>query len=206
MRLPESAQREHHWLIDRIAHDFELLDVWALPAEGGPEGFPAFVDVLTSLDPAEASPVSRLLFAVRYQLGRWFGWDDRTVKEPIPGSSEVSLQERLPDELRGSAEGPVLNPAADKSGSSFVPLYRTDREWAAEISNSTVHGVLHLSWPEQAAGRHRAQLAVYVKARGRLGRVYLRLIEPFRHLVVYPALTRQVGRAWQAHLAGQSGR
>jgi len=27
------------------------------------------------------------------------------------------------------------------------------------------------------------------------------LIRPFRHLIVYPALMRQIGRAWQAHPA-----
>ena len=50
-----------------------------------------------------------------------------------------------------------------------MPLYRTDDEFAAEISNQTVHGVLHLAWVEQGDGRYQAQMAVYVKPRGRLG-------------------------------------
>jgi hypothetical protein len=39
-------------------------------------------------------------------------------------------------------------------------------------------------------------MAVYVKPRGLFGRGYMALIKPFRYLIVYPALTRQLGRAW----------
>jgi hypothetical protein len=38
---------------------------------------------------------------------------------------------------------------------------------------------------------------VYVKPRGRLGAAYMTLIRPFRHRVVYPALMRQIARAWK---------
>jgi len=41
-------------------------------------------------------------------------------------------------------------------------------------------------------------MAVYVKARGVLGELYMKLIGPFRHWIVYPALMRQIGRAWEA--------
>ena len=47
-------------------------------------------------------------------------------------------------------------------------------------------------------GRYQGQLAVYVKPRGRLGKQYMAFIAPFRHWVVYPALLRQIERAWQA--------
>ena len=199
MRLPAADQRKHGFVIDRIAHDFDLLDVWGLPVEGGPEQFDEFVDVLQAIDPADASPASRLLFAVRFQLGRWFGWDAQGAPQPIPGATETTLRQRLPEELRDSVEPTPLRASGQHEGSAFVPLFRNADEWAAEISNATVHGVLHVSWPEQSPGRHRAQLAVYVKPRGRFGSTYLRLIEPFRHVVVYPAMTRQIGRAWEEH-------
>jgi hypothetical protein len=41
-------------------------------------------------------------------------------------------------------------------------------------------------------------MAIYVKPRGVLGHAYLKLISPFRHLIVYPALLREIGRAWGA--------
>ena len=66
------------------------------------------------------------------------------------------------------------------------------------MSNGTVHAVLHLAWVEQDADQHRGQMGVYVKPRGRLGVTYMALIRPFRHLIVYPALMRQIGRAWEA--------
>lgn len=74
----------------------------------------------------------------------------------------------------------------------FVPLYRCDREAAAEISNKTVHGVAHLSWVERDDGCWEGRMAVYVKPRGLFGKAYMALIKPFRYWVVYPALMREM--------------
>ena len=84
----------------------------------------------------------------------------------------------------------------DDESHGFVELYRSDDEYAAEIENATVRGILHLAWIEQHDGRYRGRLSVYVKPRGALGRAYLALISPFRHVIVYPAMMRQIGRAW----------
>ncbi len=46
-------------------------------------------------------------------------------------------------------------------------------------------------------GGHELQMAVLVKPNGRLGRLYMAFIAPFRYLIVYPALTRQWERAWR---------
>jgi hypothetical protein len=62
-----------------------------------------------------------------------------------------------------------------------------------------VHGVVHFGWVEEEQGRYRGQMAVYVKPRGRFGEGYMLLIKPFRHLIVYPALMRQLERAWRPH-------
>jgi hypothetical protein len=148
---------------------------------------------MASLESAKAeSAVTRALFRVRYQLGAWFGWDDAARQLPIPGCTETTLRQRLAANLRGSATGLELSQA------SFPPLYRTGNEWAAELSNGTVHAVLHLAWVEQGKDRYRGQMGVYVKPRGKLGATYMALIRPFRHLVVYPALMRQIARAWKA--------
>ncbi|TMA30907.1 MAG: DUF2867 domain-containing protein [Deltaproteobacteria bacterium] len=194
MRLPDSAHEAHPWVIARIAPDFRLLDAWALPVAGSRADFDAFLEIMDSLDPTHSSSAAaRALFRLRFRLGALFGWDDATQKRPIPECSEATLATRLPDDLRGTAGA-----SARRSGSRFVPLYRTDEEWAAEISNDTVHAVLHLGWVEQSEGRYRAQMGVYVKPRGLLGEIYMMLIGPFRHLIVYPALMRQIGRAWKA--------
>jgi hypothetical protein len=197
MRLPNSAREAHPWVIARIAPDFSLLDAWAVPAQGGPDDFDSFLEVMASFDPADAESVlSRALFSLRLRLGAWLGLDDATKERPIPGCTETTLSARLPAGLRGSATGPVVSDTTQQAG--FVPLYRTDDEWAAEVSNATVHGVLQLAWVELGEGRFRGQMGVYVKPRGKLGEAYLMFIEPFRHFIVYPALMRQIGRAWDA--------
>ena len=197
MRLPNARHQSHGWRIREIAPDFRLEDVWALPVQGGAEDFATLIQVMASLDPANgASRATRMLFRLRLRLGRWFGWDDAAGRKlPIPGNTEMTLSARLPEDLRNTATD------IDFSSTNFIPLYRTDDEWAAEISNRTVHAVLHLAWIDKGGGRFRGQMGVYVKPRGRLGGVYMALIAPFRHLVVYPALMRQIKQAWNIRMA-----
>jgi hypothetical protein len=195
LRLPASEHQSHRWRLDEIAPDFRLEDVWALPVHGGSEDFAILLELMGSLDPAKGSSLAtRLLFGIRYRLGALLGWDDRDDRLPIPGDAETTLQARLPEELRGTAD-PNLG------SSSFIPLYRTDDEWAAELSNRTVHGLVQLVWIDRGDGRYQGQLAVYVKPRGLLGAGYMAAIAPFRHHIVYPALMRQIGQAWNDRIA-----
>jgi hypothetical protein len=41
-------------------------------------------------------------------------------------------------------------------------------------------------------------MAVLVKPNGLLGTGYMAAITPFRHLIVYPPMIRQIGLAWRA--------
>jgi hypothetical protein len=164
-----------------------------------------------SFDPANAESLpTRVLWRVRDRLGSWLdlgrisapvdgGRDDGAGKLPIPGKSETSLTDRLPDDLLGTAAD------LDFGSLPFVPLYRTDVEFAAEISNRTVHGVMHLAWVDQGEGRYQGQMAVYVKPRGLFGKGYMALIKPFRYWIVYPALMSQIERAWNARMAHPRG-
>jgi hypothetical protein len=196
VRLPNSAHEAGPWRIREIAPDFTVEDVWALPVEGGAQDFEALVDIAVSSDPARAeSGPARALWSLRDRLGGWFGLgriseETESDELPIPGTNETSLSGRLPDDLRGTANGLTF------ASLPFEPLYRTDDEFAAEISNRTVHGVMHLAWADRGEGTYQGQMAVYVKPRGQLGRGYMALIRPFRHWIVYPALMRQIERAW----------
>jgi hypothetical protein len=206
MRLPNAAHESHPWRIREIAPDFTLEDVWALPVHGGAEDFQTALEMMTSSDPANAESLpTRVLWGARDRLGSWFGLgrisapvdsdsDDAAGKLPIPGTNETSLTDRLPDDLR--------NTAGDLKFTflPFAPLYRTDVEFAAELSNQTVHGVMHLAWVDQGEGRYQCQMAVYVKPRGPLGKAYMALIKPFRYWVVYPALMRQIERTWNTRV------
>lgn len=100
------------------------------------------------------------------------------------------LRDRLPEDLRDVPAGPEFETLPFKS------VYLLEDEWAAELANKTVHGVLHLSWVPDGEGGYRGQMAVYVKPNGLLGRAYLAAIQPFRHLVVYPPMLRQLERRW----------
>ena len=61
-----------------------------------------------------------------------------------------------------------------------------------------MHAVLQLAWVDRGEGRYRGQMGVYVKTRGLPGEIYMLLIEPFRRVIVYPALMRQIESMWSA--------
>lgn len=186
--------------IHDLVADFHLEDVWALPMRGGPQDFEEMLALIASFDPSKTdNRPARFLWSLRDRLGAWFdlGEISTSAEEqgaaglPIPGTEETSLRGRLPSELRGTADG------FDFGSLPFVPLYRADCEAAAEISNKTVHGVAHLAWVEVGEDRYEGRMAVYVKPRGTFGRAYMALIKPFRYWVVYPALMREIERAWE---------
>jgi len=201
-RIASAEHERGGWRIGGIVPDFRLEDVWALPAEGSAEDFPKLLGVVASLDfTASDSAAGRFLWQLRDRLGRWFDLGRVAAVEPdqgrgadelpVPGTRERSLAGRLPADLRGTADDVHFEHLP------FVPLYRTPDEFAAEVSNRTVHGVAHLAWVDRGDGSHQGQMAVYVKPRGRFGEAYMAFIKPFRYWIVYPALERQIERAWR---------
>lgn len=198
MRLSNEAHQGYPWRIARIAPDFKLLDAWDLGVRGSRGDFSSFIDTMNALDLATSGPPAvRVLFRLRSKLGRWFkwndgGWDDGAIKLAIPGCTETTLSARLPEDLKDSV------PVRQGKASKFRPLYHTDDEWAAELSNKTVHAIQHLVWIDEGGGHYRGQLGVYVKPRGWFGRFYLALIGPFRRAIVYPAGIARIKSIWQA--------
>lgn len=189
MKLPNTAHTARPWRIHEIAPDFRLYDVWALPTPGGPEDFPRLVRQLAVGDTADnPSRFARALFAIRWKVGALLGWDDPGSRV---GSRVPTLRDRLPADLRDGPSGPEFDTLP------FAPVYLTDDEWAAEMANRTVHGVMHIGWVEDDAGGYRGQMAVLVKPNGLFGRAYMAAIAPFRHLIVYPPLMRGIGREWR---------
>lgn len=185
--IPASAHTEQPWRIHDIAPDFELEDVWTLPMHGGRDDLAAIVDWFASLDEKEDPLVNRVLIAIRLKLGALLGLD----KEESGTSSRVpSLRDRLPDDL---AEGPT---GPDLSDKPFQGVYLTDREWVAEIANQTCHALLHFGWVPDGGDRWHVQMAVLVKPNGTFGRAYMAFIKPFRYLIVYPVMLRDLERRW----------
>jgi len=64
-----------------------------------------------------------------------------------------------------------------------------------------MHGVMHLGWVPDGAGGYRGQMAVLVKRNGLVGAAYMAAIRPFRHLIVYPGMMREIEREWAARAA-----
>src|SRR6266545_4958112 len=195
MRLPNTAHTSQPWRIHELTPEFRLEDVWALQTPGGPDDFHRLVQAIAAGDPARGSPrAARALWAIRWKLGELLGWDR---PQTGLGSRTPTLRDRLPTDLRNA-------PGPDFEALPFTPLYLIDDEFAAEIANRTMHGVMHLGWVPDGTGGFRAQMAVLVKPNGLLGTGYMAAIRPFRHLIVYPLMTRDGGNAWAADRAARS--
>ena len=191
MKLHNTEHTSRPWRIHEIAHDFGLEDVWALPTPGGPDDFPHLVRQMVAFDPFDnPSRIFRALFAIRLKLGALLGLDD--PREMDPGhQGGATIRDRVPADLRDS-RGP------DFQRVPFRSLYLAEDEWATELANNTIHGVMHLSWVKDESGGYRGQMAVLVKPNGRLGKAYMAAIKPFRIAFVYPPLMKAVGRAWES--------
>jgi hypothetical protein len=186
--LPDTEHTSRPWRIHDIAPEFRVEDVWALPAGGGPEDFPRLVELMASFDPSKVSSrVAGMLWALRWKVGELLGWDD---PDAGLGSRAPTLRDRLPADLRET-------PRPEFEALPFTSLYLTDDEFAAEVANKTMHGVMHIGWVPDGTGGFRAQMAVLVKPNGRFGSAYMAAIRPFRHLIVYPAAMRQVRELWE---------
>jgi hypothetical protein len=189
VKLPNTAHTSRPWRIHDITRDFQVEDVWALPTPGGPDDFPRLVQQFAEGDSSDnPSWAAHALFAIRRRLGALLHWDE--PKSGI-GSRVSSLQDRLPGDLREGSTGPQF------TSRPLTPVYLTHDEWAAEVSNRTVHTVMHLGWVPDETGGYRGQLAVLVKPNGLFGTAYMAAIAPFRHLLVYPSLLRGMERQWR---------
>jgi hypothetical protein len=190
-RLPNSAHTSRSWRIHEITADFRLEDVWALPVRGEESEFPALVAGFAAGDPSQGSWPARALWSTRWKIGELLGWDDA---ETGLGARVPTLRQRLPEDLL-DAPGPAFDTLP------FTSLYLIEDEFAAEIANRTMHGIMHLSWVADGTGGYRGQMAVLVKPNGLLGAAYMAAIRPFRYLIVYPAAMRQIEREAAARAA-----
>jgi hypothetical protein len=183
------------WRVHEIAADFELLDVWELAIRDESKDKLAKLFELISGNGLETpSPIVRKLVAIRSTLGRAFHWDEK-VARAIPGCTESSLAQRIGDADRSRSRVVPGTPRSTPLGELEI-VYQFEDETLLELSNATIHALIHLSWPPGQDARPR--LAIYIKSRGLSSRLYMAAIEPFRQLFVYPAWTRHIARQWRA--------
>ncbi|HEY8156594.1 MAG TPA: DUF2867 domain-containing protein [Myxococcota bacterium] len=179
--------------LDLRAHallaDVPLHDVWMveLPGGGPNRTLSDARAFMSSESLVSLNPVVRGLFQLRKWLGRAFRWDS-TTRTP----SAQSFMHRLSDEDRkqsliepGSADGP------------FTAIYVRPFEAVSEIRNATVHAFSVFAF-EPCSGGYRLFWAIFVAPVNRLTAFYMALIDPFRRVLIYPAILRHVHQAWCA--------
>jgi hypothetical protein len=132
-------------------------------------------------------PVVRALLSVRFFVGGVFGWD-----QAAPGSVSESFAQRLTEDDRTRS----LEPAGTPDG-LFRIVYRFENEQLDEVINRTVHAAALSALIEGDAG-YRFYFAVYVREVSCFTPLYMAAIDPFRKVIVYPALLSSIAAQWNA--------
>ena len=194
MRIDPSEFHACPLRVHALLHDVPLEDVWAIRLPGGGAGR-TIQDLRAVLTVGvETAPrIVKGLFGLRWRIGSLFGWD-----QGRPAWSTESYVHRLSEDDRAKSTG-----APGAPDGRFNLLYQFEHEQLSELRNATVHAFLSLSI-RPAPGGYLAYLAVYVKPVHQFTSLYMRAIAPFRRLVVYPAIIRNVQRAWAERYGGES--
>jgi uncharacterized protein DUF2867 len=187
--MPQISIQEFERLPLRV-HDFlagvPLHDVWAIDLPGGRSGitldqFSRTASTCLCTPP----PLVRALLNIRLFIGRRLAWD----REPAATAWE-SFATRMTTDDRSRS----LAPAGTREG-LFRVVYRFENEQLLELINRTAHAAA-LSALVETANTYRFYFGVYVRSVSRFTPIYMALIDPFRKLVVYPSLLRNVRAKW----------
>jgi len=195
--MPQISPTEFYALPLRVhtfLADVPLHDVWAVDLPKHRKGV-TLSEFLRrggqdAFDEADAEinrlpPMARALFRLRFFLGRIFRLED----EPKDALA-ASFGSRLTEEDR--ARSLVVSGTPE---GLFRVVYRFENEQLLEVQNRTVHGAA-LSALAERADSYRFYFAVYVLQRSWITPFYMRLIDPFRKWIIYPALLKKVRATW----------
>jgi hypothetical protein len=171
--------------------DVPLHDVWRFElAGGGADRSMSDVIALSASLEARPNPLVRALFGLRWAVGRRLGWDRER-----PEQAPESYVHRLDDADRARS---LVVPGTRQG--AFRMVFVFPREALAEVRNATVHGFLASALTPRPGG-YFVYWAIYVKPVGPLTGLYMAMIDPFRRLLVYPALIRELQAAWAREYA-----
>ena len=163
--------------------DVPLHDVWVAHLQGGPRGI-TMQEVRWQLVDGFRHNLNTSFIAVagiREVLGSLFRWDDDRCT-----SSERSFVHRLTETDRRRS-------LTEPGDSMFV--YTFENEAVMEITNCTVHAFIAIAL-EPVEDGYDMYWAFYVKRVGWITPLYMALIEPFRHTVIYPPLIEGIENEW----------
>lgn len=183
-RVPRTEFARLPLRVHTFLHDVPVRDISAVDLPGGGPGR-TVADIRAIFPGAEgAGRITRLLFKIRWAVGRIFRWDG---DHHAAGRSYAA---RLtPDDIRRSSI------SVGQSDGEFCSLYEFERESLREVRNATVHAFVCTALIDTAKG-YRLYFAVYVRPVSWLTAPYMAAIEPFRRFIVYPAMMRRIRAAW----------
>jgi hypothetical protein len=187
--MPPISKPEFEQLPLRV-HQFlagvPLHDAWAVDLPRRRSGITlAEFQGKAGARPFKPSAATRMLFNLRFFVGRRFGWD----REPAASSWESFARRLTPaDRVRS------LVPPGTPEG-HFRVVYRFENEQLLEIVNRTVHAAALTALIETESA-YRYYLGVYVRNISRFTPVYMTAIGPFRRWIVYPSALRSVSANW----------
>ena len=173
--------RVHTFLADVPLHDVWVVD---LPRWRARVTLQDFLRTVTRC-PCTPPPLVRMLFDIRFFVGRFFGWD----RDPAATSWET-FATLLTDADRSNS----LAAAGTRDG-FFRVVYRFENEQLAELINRTAH-VAALTALIETPTVYRYYLAVYVRDVSPFTPFYMAMINPCRRRIVYPSFLRSVRARW----------
>jgi hypothetical protein len=129
--------------------------------------------------------LGRKLLDIRVFVGCILGWD----REPA-----VTVWKTFATRLTDTDRSRSLAAAGTRDG-FFRVVYRFENEQLVELINRTAHAAA-VSALVETTSAYRFYFAVYVSNVSRFTPLYMALIDPFRKLIVYPALLCSVSAHW----------
>jgi hypothetical protein len=191
MRATEDDLRSLDLRCHDLLADVPLHDVWAvdLPGSAG-RTMLDFREIVSAQDLTSVNAVVRALFRVRGWLGGLMGWNR---PEPL---RRDSFEDRLSTHDR---EASLVAPGTPEG--PFSVLFVSHLESISEIHNATVHAFSVFALVPSVTG-YRLYWAIYVRPVGNVTAWYMRLIDPFRRFIIYPAVLRQIERVWVRGVSG----
>ena len=187
MRLPNHrAQLPAPGRIHELTRDFRLEDVWALPTPGGAGRLPAAgASWFASGDPSQQllrrrphalrDPVEARGAARLGRPGRRPRRQGADAPRPVAG---------------GSARRPIRPGASTRSPSPRCTCSTTSGRRRSPTGPCT--GSCTSAGSRTRPAATAARWPSCVKPNGLLGTAYMAAIRPFRHLIVYPPMMRQI--------------
>lgn len=177
--------------VHSVLADVPLHDVWAFDLRGGVEqpDLNELWHAVVNQPSAELSSITAGLIGLRV-----WGGDVLNLDAPEFNASQDSYALRLTAVDRSLS----LDPTGTSHG-LLRTVYRYENEVVAGISNSIGYVFFCAALVPVEEG-YRMYWATYVTETSWLTSLYMTLIDPFRRQLIYPAMAKNVERAWSAYL------